>query len=95
MLALESSRHTKSFLEVVEASSHSPIGQQVTPFNTMFANHFATIAPHAAVMVVSPKDKSSSPTTPASKDRKKNRAKSERDPAADKKPVRISTRQTC
>ncbi|KAF4130677.1 hypothetical protein GN958_ATG20131 [Phytophthora infestans] len=56
-----------------------------------FANHFVSIAPtpHAAVMVVNPKDKSSSSTTPASKDRKKNRAKSERGPATDKKPVRI------
>ncbi|KAF4040128.1 hypothetical protein GN244_ATG07683 [Phytophthora infestans] len=79
----------------LEVGGYSQYCTQVTPFNTMFANHFATIAPHAAVMVVSPKDKSSSPTTPASKDRKKNRAKSERDPAADKKPVRISTRQTC
>ncbi|KAG6965023.1 hypothetical protein JG687_00005657 [Phytophthora cactorum] len=68
-----------------------------TPSNSseMFANHFATIAPHAAVMVVSPKDKSSSPTTSASKDRKKHRAKSERDAITDKKPVRIASRQTC
>ncbi|KAG3157548.1 hypothetical protein PI126_g8276 [Phytophthora idaei] len=68
-----------------------------TPSNSpeMFANHFATIAPHAAVMVVSPKDKSSSPTTSASKDRKKHRAKSERDAITDKKPVRIASSQTC
>ncbi|KAL3670665.1 hypothetical protein V7S43_003855 [Phytophthora oleae] len=65
----------------------------------MFANHFVTIAPHAAVMVVSPKDSRSS--SPSTKDpvKKYRRAKSERDANnSDKKAqvkVRITARQTC
>ncbi|ETI41816.1 hypothetical protein F441_12949 [Phytophthora nicotianae CJ01A1] len=101
----KASRHTKearrlASLEVEQGSSHSAIDHKpAQPLHTnsseMFANHFATIAPHAAVMVVSPKDKSSSPTTPASKDRKKHRAKSESNVTTDKKPVRIASRQSC
>ncbi|KAK1935771.1 hypothetical protein P3T76_010466 [Phytophthora citrophthora] len=64
----------------------------------MFANHFVTIAPHAAVMVVSPKDsRVSSPTTKDST-KKYGRAKSERDARTDKKTqteVRIVARRTC
>ncbi|KAG6618389.1 uncharacterized protein IUM83_01103 [Phytophthora cinnamomi] len=70
----------------------------------MFANHFVTIAPHAAVMV-SPKDFGSrSPTTasanPNQSVKKLRRAKSERTNVTnDKKPllpeIRLASRQSC
>ncbi|EGZ08670.1 hypothetical protein PHYSODRAFT_305592 [Phytophthora sojae] len=79
---LEVGRGAVSFRD---SSSSAQATNQTSPASqppAMFANHFVTIAPHAAVMVVSPKDPSSrSPSTTSSnpsQNVKKRRAKSER-----------------